>query len=307
MSGLSRVTHRTIQEQSLANLQSNLASMATLNEQISTGKRINKPSDDPTGTVDALRLRTLQRDNVQYGKNADDGLAWLNATDTALKSTTAQLNVAVNRTLQALNSGTQNSTSRAALAAEVDGVLSAVKGLANSTYSDRSLFAGTATGAAVTASGTAGSQTFAWATTGAGTVQRQIGPNDSVRVDTDGTAVFGADSGSDTSVFTVLQGLSTAIKTGDDATTRTLLTKLQDRQAVVLTAATELGARQNRVMAAQDAVADRDVSLTKQLSDVQDLDFPKAVIALTSQQTAYQAALQVTAKTLQTSLMDFIR
>lgn len=307
MSGLSRVTHRTIQEQSLANLQSNLASMATLNEQLSTGKRINRPSDDPTGTVDALRLRTLQRDNEQYGKNANDGLAWLNATDTALSSTQSQLRVASTRALQALNSGTQNSTTRAALAAEVDGVLSAVKGLANSTYSGRSLFAGTGVGDAVTATGAAGAQTFAWATTGTGTVTRQIGPNDSVRVDTDGKAVFGDDTSGNPSVFTVLQNISNAIKAGDDTALSTALTQLQSRQAVVTTAQTNVGARTTRVTDAQSAVEDRDVALTKQLSDVQDVDFPKAVIALQSQQTAYNAALQVTAKTLQTSLMDFIR
>ncbi|PWJ55646.1 flagellar hook-associated protein 3 FlgL [Quadrisphaera granulorum] len=304
MSGLSRVTHRTIQEQSLANLQSNLSAMATLSEQLSTGKRINRPSDDPTGTVDALRLRTLQRDNEQYGKNANDGLAWLGATDRALQSTLSQLNVATNRAMQALNSGTQNTTSRAALAAEVDGVLSAVKGMANSTYSDRNLFAGTATGDAVTATGTAPTQTFTWGTIGLGTVMRQIGPNDSVRVDTDGRDVFGDGA---TSVFKTLEGLAAAIRSGDDATTRTLYSQLQDRQSTVTTALTEVGARYNRVTAAQNAVADRDVELTKQLSDVQDLDFPKAVIAMQSQKTAYDAALQVTAKTLQTSLMDFIR
>ena len=77
---MTRITHRSIQESTLANLQRNLSAMAVTQEQLSTQKRINRPSDDPTGTVSVLSLRSDLRATEQHRRNADDGVAWLGTT-----------------------------------------------------------------------------------------------------------------------------------------------------------------------------------------------------------------------------------
>ncbi|HEV7962737.1 MAG TPA: flagellar hook protein, partial [Actinoplanes sp.] len=52
---------------------------------------------------------------------------------------------------------------------------------------------------------------------------------------------------------------------------------------------------------------DRLLSVTSQLSDVEDVDLPKTIMEMQLQQTAYQAALAASAKVIQPSLIDFLR
>jgi len=75
---ISRITHQTIQRQTLANLQGNLTSMAALQAQMSSGKKINVPSDDPAGAATLLDLQRQLAQNTQYQRNAGDGNAWQN-------------------------------------------------------------------------------------------------------------------------------------------------------------------------------------------------------------------------------------
>src|SRR4051794_10904414 len=115
-----RVTERGISTSTLNNLQRSLGRSATLQEQLSSGKVINRPSDSPTGTVASLQLRAENRALQQYSLNANDGMAWLGMADTALSSASTQVNRVRDLVLQGLNTGSASETSPTALAAEVD-------------------------------------------------------------------------------------------------------------------------------------------------------------------------------------------
>ena len=69
-----RITQRLMVERSLSSLQLGLGRLSTAQEKLSTGRVINRPSDSPTGTNDAMRLRADLAANAQYSRNADDGL-----------------------------------------------------------------------------------------------------------------------------------------------------------------------------------------------------------------------------------------
>lgn len=310
---MTRITHRTIQESTLANLQGNLTAMSRLQEQLSTGKKINRPSDDPTATVSALQLRQELRANEQHTRNADDGLGWLNAQDTALQTTSSQLRVARTLVVKALNTGASSPESQAAIAVEVDGIRTTVQSLANTRYLGRNVFAGTSGAVDAVAPDPLGGSSYTFAPTG-GTVQRTVGANVTVRVDSDGSALFGSDATvhsdpADGSVFALLDQISTEIKS--PGTTGTplsgLLTALDTRIGAVLTGLADVGARTVRLQNAQDAAADARLSLTSSLSETEDVDLPSTIVNLQMQQAAYQAALGATAKVLQPSLMDFLK
>ena len=81
---IGRVTQMGLQRASLAHLQDNLSRMASLQEQLTSGKVLSRPSDDPAGTVDAMRLRSSQRATAQHSRNAADGDGWLTTVDSAL-------------------------------------------------------------------------------------------------------------------------------------------------------------------------------------------------------------------------------
>src|ERR1041384_1956172 len=114
------VTEGSIHTRVLANLQRNIAKGQKIQDQLSSGKQINRPSDSPTGTVASLQLRGEARTAQQYARNADDGLGWRATLDNTLASTSTLINRARDLTVQGLSSGTNDSQSREALAVEID-------------------------------------------------------------------------------------------------------------------------------------------------------------------------------------------
>lgn len=178
-----RVTEGSITTRVLANLQRNVARSAKIQEHLSSGKQINRPSDSPTGTVSSMQLRGESRVNEQYSRNADDGLGWLDTVDNTLTQSLTQLNRARDLAIQS-QSGTSTQQSREALAVEIDNIRQSLIGSANTTYLGRPVFGGTTTGnAAYDSSGNYLGDN--------GEVLRTVGSNAQVRVAEVGPNVFG--------------------------------------------------------------------------------------------------------------------
>ncbi|HRK48069.1 MAG TPA: flagellin, partial [Nocardioides sp.] len=87
----------------------------------------------------------------------------------------------------------------------------------------------------------------------------------------------------------------------------TSLDALSDRATTVSTMHATVGATYKRIETAQSGLVDRKLNLTTSLSNIEDIDLAEASIEVSMRQVAYQAALAATAKTLQPSLMDFLR
>jgi flagellar hook-associated protein 3 FlgL len=297
MSTLYRVTERSIATNVLVGLQGNLTRLGETQTRLSNGKVISRPSDSPTGTVAAMQYRGDIAAAKQYSRNADDGAGWLGAADSALSNVVDGVQRARDLILQGMSSGTGGSQdARDALAVEVDSVRGDSIGLANATYLNRPVFGGTTNGAqAFSPAGAYAGDT--------GTVQRTVGDNLKVRVDTDGQAVFGTGN---TQLFQVLADAANDLRTNPSALGGDL-DRLDQAFHAVQAAHAGVGARYNQITDARQAADDHVIDLTKQLSDVEDVDLPKTITELQLQQTAYQAALAAGAKIVQPSLVDFLR
>lgn len=294
---LTRVTQSMMSRHSVGAMQTSLTRLAKLQEQLSTGRVLNRPSDSPTDTTSAMRIRSSLADVKQYGRNAEDGNGWLSMIDAALTSANDQVLRARDLALQGANEGVSGQTVRNALAAEVDQIREGLITTANSDYLGRPVFGGvTANDAAYDATGT-----FVGTP---GAVNRTIGDGTTVRVDVDGNVAFGS-AGS--SVFDHLSALATALRTGDQATISASITALDADRDRITTTQTEVGSRQNRVEAAIQAAADTQLRLSTSLSEVENADLPKTVVDLQMQEVAYQASLGATARVMQPSLLDFLR
>ncbi|MEV6923103.1 flagellar hook-associated protein FlgL [Dactylosporangium sp. NPDC051485] len=292
-----RVTERSMATNTLANLQVNLQRNQNLQNQLSSGKMLTKPSDSPGGAVVAMQHRSDMATLNQYSRNADDGMGWLNMADTALTSASTQLNQARERVLAGLSSGTAGSPeAREAIALEVENLRGAMLDLANTTYLDRPVFGGTTEkGVAYDTNGDyRGDQ---------GAVNRTVGSNASVRVDTNADSVFGSGNNN---VFHLLQRVADDLRNNPGAL-KTDLADIDTAQKRVQTALSGVGSRYNQVSQMQQAANNRVIDVRAQLSDVEDIDLPKTITELSLQQTAYQAALAATAKVVQPSLVDFLR
>ena len=80
-----RITNRMMTNNMLGNINKNKLRVSKLDEQYSTGKKIQRPSDDPIITVRALKLRTnLTELNQYYEKNIPDAISWMEVTEGSL-------------------------------------------------------------------------------------------------------------------------------------------------------------------------------------------------------------------------------
>jgi flagellar hook-associated protein 3 FlgL len=292
-----RVTEASIHTRVLANLQRSIAKGQKLQDQLSSGKQITRPSDSPTGTVASLQLRGEARTAQQYARNADDGLGWLGTLDNTLASASTLINRARDLTVQGLSSGSNDAQSREALAVEIDNIKASLIGYANTRYLDRPVFGGTTAGdAAYEADGTYLGD--------GGQLTRKVGTDASVPVTANGPKVFGDGN---TQLFAVLQKISDGIRAGDMDGLTTSLGNLDGAADLVKTTLSDVGARYNRLTQMKQTAQDRMLAVTSQLSDVEDVDLPKAIMEMQLQQTSYQAALAASAKVIQPSLIDFLR
>jgi flagellar hook-associated protein 3 FlgL len=288
-----RITHASMARKVTDNLQRSLQRLEQLQEQISSNRQINRPSDSPVGTVSALRLRAELGRNEQISRNLDDATAWLATADDTLTAVVDQVNRVRDLAIQA-NNGALGQTERDAIAEEMTRIRDGLVDLANARYLDRSIFAGTASGLAYDATGTFIGQ--------AASIERTIAPGVRVQINLNAEAVFGV-AGAD--LFTVVTNLATAVTTNTNIGAE--LANLDTSTSTVQQGLAEVGARMKRVTTMQDRAEVGSITLRQSLSQVEDVDLPRAIMEMRIQETAYQAALATTAKVIQPSLVDFLR
>ncbi|TFC61390.1 flagellar hook-associated protein 3 [Cryobacterium sp. TMT2-15-1] len=296
---IARVSSQTQMRSAQTNLQANLARMAQLQEQATSLKAIARPSDDPARAADSLTVRAEQRAVTQYARNADNGDGWLTTASTALAEATNLLNQVRDLTVQGANDGALSPAAKEAIAARLDGLTQNLLAQANADYLGRSVFAGNSdAGLAFRAD-----PDFTFTGTATASVDRRIGADTTVRVDADGAAIFG--TGTD-SVFALIGVIANDLRTGR-TNAGTHLAAVDSRMKAVLTAQTDVGVRQAQIQKAGEALVQHKGNLEAQRAGIEDIDLGQAILDLKLQEVTYQAALSVTARVLQPTLMDFLR
>src|SRR4051794_26439968 len=186
-----RVTQRAGVLTSLQGLNNNLSAVQKLQQQLTSGKTISRPSDSPTGTNTAMLTRQATAANEQYARNITDGKTFLEATDSAIQDMLAQLRRGRELTVQALNESASTTQSQQAISTEVAGLRQSLLAQANQVVQGRPLFGGVttgtkaydSTGAYVGIGGTAGIAVRP--------LERRVSDVETIRVDVVGPEAFG--------------------------------------------------------------------------------------------------------------------
>src|SRR3990172_10822677 len=131
-----RVSNSLLSNTVMGNMHRNLEKLLELQISVSSGKKINKPSDDPAGAAKVINYNTAISKAGQYQRNIDNGAAFLDATESAVSSTQDILQRAKELALSALN-GTNSAADKKTMAKEVEQLYEQVKQIANSKYDDR--------------------------------------------------------------------------------------------------------------------------------------------------------------------------
>ncbi|BDQ35418.1 flagellar hook-associated protein FlgL [Pseudodesulfovibrio portus] len=136
-----RVTQQMLFSRYVNNLNKSLTSLMDLNMQAQTQKRINRPSDDPTGMTRILDHRDTLRSLEQYKENISTAKGWLGSADESLMQVSTLLTRAKELATQAAT-GTLDSDNREQVSYELRSLFEQMVGLANSSFEDKSIFGG---------------------------------------------------------------------------------------------------------------------------------------------------------------------
>lgn len=279
------------------------ASLSRTQQQISSGRRILVPSDDPAGTARALELTQSQSLNTQYGLNRQSAKSALTATDGTLASVTSVLQDVKTAALTAGN-GALSDRERGFIATELRGRLDELLGLANARDGQGNyMFSGFKT------------STPAFAQTINGMQYQGDQGQRLVRVDaarqmaasSPGQAIF---QGNGQDVFKTMSDLITLLETpGAPGLTAGLASANGNLDLAfdsVLTARAVGGAHLQELDALDNAGDDRNIQYSKTLSDLQDLDYAKALTQLSQQQTTLEAAQRSFVTISRLSLFNYL-
>ncbi|WP_059049977.1 flagellar hook-associated protein FlgL [Paenibacillus senegalimassiliensis] len=294
-----RVTGMMQNIQLLKNLRNINTSLTTGQQQLATGQKISRPSDDPIGTGYQMRYDTDLARSDEFLTNAQTGTEILKTMDSLLQQASDVLKRARTLTLQAAN-GTYDVQQRQTISAEIKQLKEQMVTIGNSTYNGRYLFNGQKTDQAPYTSAEAATET-----TDPGLFYLNVSPAVKVPVSITGEIIFG-EANTD-NAFKVLDDLATALDVNDTTEITAALGKIDIAADRLSVSWAEIGARTNRFELMENRIADDQVSLKEMRANVADVDVPSAIIELKSKETVLQAALSTGARIMQTSLVDFLR
>lgn len=290
-----RVTSQMIYQSATDSAQQSRQRVQQAVEEISSGRRIQHPGEDPGAAAMMVRYRmSIDRfDNIKstLGRTVDE----LNAADGALQQTSSLITRARELAMQ-FGSDHYDATQRAAGANEVDAVLRGMTQALNTQVGNRYVFGGNkdATSPFDAAGNYSGDGAVRQIEVAPGVVE-----NASVRAD---VAFKGANGGVD--VFQVLTDLSAALRANNGAGIRSSLDGFDKSMGQIGQALADTGGMTNVIDVARSAnleLRDRD---TNTLADVADVDVIEAASRLQLASQALDASLSATARSFQLSLLD---
>ncbi|MFP4036857.1 MAG: flagellar hook-associated protein FlgL [Desulfobacteraceae bacterium] len=296
-----RIANKTIYDTIKNNLFRTSDEMTRANQVISSGKRINRPSDDPVGQVSVLGLRSSLANIEQLGRNITMGRSWLDMAESAMNQTEEVLSEAKALAVQMSNS-TQGQTQRESAAQQVEGYIEQILNAANTQVDGRYIFSGTKTDTTPFAYDREQGQVDYQ---GNGTSFKvRIGKDMEVEVGRDGRDVFGDPDGD--SMFKTLIDFAHSLRSNDAAGIQDAIGELQGQLDSVNSSIAENGARSIRLNLRESIIEDLDLSYTERKSTLEDADLAEAVVDLKTKELAYQAALASSSRVMQMSLVNYL-
>jgi len=306
-----RVTNNLMADTVKGNLFKNTERLLDIQNTIASGKRINKPSDDPIGMGKVLDYRKTISTIDQYSRNIGHAQSWLGLADSALSSVDELLmrakELAVSQATE-----TSSQETRAIAAEEVKNIYDQILQLANTKSGNSYIFAGHITDTAPfsrDADGVEGTaDDFDAVYHGdTGDISTIIGEDVDIKINENGESVFQNAASGGENIFDTLRDLIDGLETNDTDAISNQIEPLDDALDQILGKRANVGAKINRLESTENYWAEFKLNVTKMLSNTEDADMTEAITNLTTQEAVYQASLAVAARVIQPTLLDFLR
>lgn len=317
-----RLSTNMIFNQQVRGITDSQASWLKVGEQLSSGRRVNNPSDDPIAASRAVVVAQSQAQSSQYALARTFANQGLSMEENTLSSVTSTIQDA--QTLIVYGStGTLSDDDRGSIATQLEGLRSQLLNLANSKDGNgRYIFAGYKTDSAPFEDNGSGAVSYVG---GTDAITQKVDTSRTMTVGHTGDDIFMSitsnataepdGSASETNIFNMLDSAIAALKTpqadADDATKQTFQDAmdktnrgLSNSLNNVLTVRSEIGTQLSELSTLDGQGDDRDVILSSEMSDLVDTDYTSAISSYTMQQTALQASYKTFTDMSQMSLFQ---
>jgi flagellar hook-associated protein 3 FlgL len=287
-------------DNALYNLQKGRTLLNRLQEQISSGSVINRPSDDPITSRQLLDIENKIDNGEQYLSNITKGNLWLSMTDTALQGMTDIIAQAKKAT-GAITSGSSDQTVRENAASQLEELKKQLVDLGNTQLGDQYIFAGFKNDTPPffkTDNSYSGSSDE---------ISIEIDQNSPAAITIAGDALLkGTGSYGPVDIFETLDAIIAAINSNNPADIQSNAAKLDASTNQINNARSDVAGRMIRFQSAETMIDRNQATLKGIISDTMGVDYIEAATQLTQQQAAFEAALAATAKITQLSLLDYL-
>jgi flagellar hook-associated protein 3 FlgL len=328
-----RVTNKMLSNSFLTDMRSNLSNLQTLQQQMTSGKEIRKPSDDPARVARAMQLHTDINANKQYKENISDTLNWLDTTDTALGQAGEVLQK-VRELLVSAGNAAYGSSERQSIKDEINQRIDQFAQVLNTSFDGKYLFGGSrGTVKPMTSVPNGGNTELAYYSSnetapklelpaGQSELDKinksllvEISPGVTMDYNVSASKIiqFRTETPDDPSttdnIIDVFKNIVNHLGNAED-TSKLANGDLQDVTDAInnlLKVRSTVGAKQNRMESAKDKNEDETYNMTDILTRTEDIDITEKTMEYATLQTVYMASLQTSAKVLQPTLLDYLR
>lgn len=330
-----RITNNMMTNSFNRDMKRNLGHMQKLRDQLTSGKEIRKPSDNPFKAARSMQLHSDIQANTQYNTNITDTINHLETTDVALEQLTNVFQ-RVRELMVSSGNAAYGSDERNAINDEINEKVNEVSQILNTSFDGKYIFGGTKSGSKPVKSfedPITGNNVLTFAgkegetldrNSDDITVQNQIkmigqdlnaeisqGVSVAYNVNAMDVLIFKNENGNEVNVMDLISDITSNINSdnpnNNDKVTNENLGAMDQVIQNLLRVRSEVGAMQNRMESAEIQNEEENFNMKQILSKNEDIDLTEKTIEVSTAQTVYMASLQVSAKILQPTLMDYLR
>jgi flagellar hook-associated protein 3 FlgL len=270
-----------------------------LNEQLSSGKLFQKPSDAPIKVSDSLNYKSILNHNTQYQRNLGQAENWLNSTESALKSGTEVIQRARELTIYAANDSL-TSEDRKKVASEVKQLRDELVDISQAKLGDSYIFSGQS----IDQKPFDITKTPDYEVDYKGdkrAITRQFNDGVEMKINLNGEDVFKDDIEALNELYEDLEDGKKGEEIG---------AYLEDMDKSInnfINLRSQVGAKLNRVKMTESRLSSEELQIRTMKSENEDVDLAEVITELKMEETVYRASLASGSRIMQQSLVDFMR
>jgi flagellar hook-associated protein 3 FlgL len=301
-----RITPHMVTSATVRDVNNAFAALQRRSTELSSGKSILEPSDNPFGTGKAIDLQSTLDGLSNYKTNVNEAISWERTTSGALGSIGQVVQKARELVLQA-TSGVNGKSDLENLATEVEQLTESTKQDANVQYAGQYVLSGTLTGTAAYAAGA--EDTYHG---NEGTISRTIAPGMTIQINQPASTLLGNGAASkDGKLLDTLRTIAKNMREGTPAALEALngedLKSIDANFETLMQMQAQAGGAIDQLQLAESRIEELTTSTTEALSNTQDANYAQVATEYTSDQVAYEAALKAGASIVQMSLLEFLK